>query len=63
MDIVPKPESLWGTCTYKAEGGVTLKAESRGKSWEMPFVEEFAPLEEVPMSKEWEGHSGDREDA
>ena len=40
----PKPESLWWTCTYKEEEEITLQVGSRGKMWELPFVEEFDVL-------------------
>ena len=44
LDMEPRPVTLWWTSTYKADGGKTLQVGGKGKSWEMPFVEEFDPL-------------------
>ena len=41
VDMQPKPESLWWTSTNKEEDERTLKAGSRGKSWDLPLVEAF----------------------
>ena len=41
LDMEPKPETLRWTCTRKDEDERTLKVWSRGKSWDLPFVEVF----------------------
>ena len=45
LDMEPKRESLWWTCTYKAEDRFTLVVGGGGECWEMPFVERFDSLE------------------
>ena len=44
LDMEPKPESLWWTCSYEAEKQLTLKVAGRGKEWTLPFVEVFDVL-------------------
>ena len=44
LDMEPKPESLWWTCTYRDEDTTTLKVGSTGKTWDLPSREVFEVL-------------------
>ena len=44
LDMEPKPESVWWTSTSKCEIMTTLRVGSRGKGWDLPFLEVFEVL-------------------
>ena len=44
LDMEPKPESLWWTCSYEEEEQLTLKVAGRGKEWDLPLREVFDVL-------------------